>query len=128
MLKRFVMNGYLWKVKFTYPSDPILIDRTDSMTVAVTDPLTMTIYLADNLQGEFLTRVTLHELAHAMMYSYDYLPVIHRYCKKRYWIEMEELIANLIADRASEIFQRAYEIVGDEAIRYVPYGLERLVA
>lgn len=128
MLKRFVMNGYLWKVKFTYPSDPILIDRTDTITCAVTDPTTMTIYLADNLQGEFLTRVTLHELAHAMMYSYEYLPIIHRYCKKQFWIEMEELIANLIADRAGEIFQRAYEIVGDEAIRYVPYGLERLVA
>ena len=41
---------------------------------------------------------------------------------------MEELIANLIADRAYEIFQRAYDVVGDEAIRFVPYGLERSVA
>lgn len=41
---------------------------------------------------------------------------------------MEELIANLIADRAHEIFERAYDIVGDEAIRFVPYGMERLVA
>lgn len=41
---------------------------------------------------------------------------------------MEELIANLISQQAKEIFERAYDIVGDEAIRFVPYELERLVA
>ena len=128
MLTQFEMNGYLWRVRFTYPSDPVLIDRTGALTCAVTDPETMTIYLSDELSGEFLTRVTLHELAHAMMCSYNYLPIIHQYCKKRYWVDMEETITNIIADRAAEIFQRAYEIVGDEAIRFVPYGLERLVA
>lgn len=128
MIDEFYMNGLRWRVRFTYPTDPILIDRTLSKTVAVTDPETMTIYLSNKLRGEFLTRVVLHELSHAMMYSYHYLDEIHRYCKKRYWIEMEELIANLIADRAYEIFQRAYDVVGDEAIRFVPYGLERSVA
>lgn len=128
MLTRFVMNGYLWNVRFTSPNNPILIDRTNSLTVAVTDPETMTIYISDALSGSFLTTVTLHELAHAMMYSYDYLPLIHKYCKRQYWIDMEEMIANLIAERAREIFHRAYEIVGDEAIHFVPYGLERLVA
>lgn len=128
MLTRFIMNGMLWKVRFTSPNDPILIDRTNSWTVAVTDPDTMTIYISNELSGEFLTTVTLHELSHAMMYSYNYLPLIHKYCKKKYWIEMEELIANLIADRAAEIFHRAYAIVGDEAIHFVPYGLENYIA
>ena len=129
MLREFYMNGLKWSVRFTSPNNPVLVDRTNSMTVAVTDPTTMTIYIANNLRGEFLTRVTLHELSHAMMYSYGYLDEIHRYCKHRYWIPMEELIANLIAERAHEIFDRAYEIVGDEAIRFVPYYMEeRLVA
>ena len=128
MIDEFYMNGFHWNVRWANPTDPILIDRTLSKTVAVTDPETMTIYLSNKLRGEFLTRVVLHELSHAMMYSYHYLDEIHRYCKKRYWIEMEELIANLIADRAYEIFQRAYDVVGDEAIRFVPYGLERSVA
>lgn len=128
MLRRFVMNGYLWNVRFTSPQDPVLIDRTNTLTVGVTDPSTMTIYIADNLHGEFLTKVVLHELGHAMMYSYHYLEFIHRYCKKRFWIDAEELIANIIADRAKEIFERAYEIVGDEAIRFVPYGLGRYAA
>ena len=128
MIDEFYMNGLHWNVRWTNSADPILVDRTGSLTVAVTDPNTMTIYLSNKLRGEFLTRVVLHELSHAMMISHGYLEQIHRYCKKRYWIEMEELIANLIADRAYEIFQRAYDVVGDEAIRFVPYGLERSVA
>ena len=128
MIDKFYMNGLRWRVRFTYPTDRVLVDRTGALTIGVTDSATMTIYLSNKLRGEFLTRVVLHELSHAMMISYGYLEQIHRYCKKRYWIEMEELIANLIADRAYEIFQRAYDIVGDDAIRFVPYGLERSVA
>lgn len=128
MIDEFYMNGLRWNVRWTNSADPILVDRTGNLSVAVTDPDTMTIYLSNQLRGSFLTTVVLHELSHAMMISYGYLEQIHRYCKKRYWIEMEELIANLIADRAYEIFQRAYDIVGDEAIRFVPYGLERVVA
>ena len=128
MIDEFYMNGLRWNVRWTNSADPILADRTGNLSVAVTDPDTMTIYLSNKLRGEFLTRVVLHELSHAMMISHGYLEQIHRYCKKRYWIEMEELIANLIADRAYEIFQRAYDIVGDEAIRFVPYELERMVA
>lgn len=128
MIDSFFMNGILWRIRFVNPNSDILIDRTLLKTVAVTDPDTMTIYLSNKLRGEFLTRVVLHELSHAMMVSYGYLDIIHKYCKKRYWIDMEELIANLISQQAKEIFERAYDIVGDEAIRFVPYELERLVA
>lgn len=128
MIKGFYMNGDWWSVRWTDPTDPILVDRTNVLTCAVTDPQTMTIYLSNKLRGEFLTQVVLHELSHATMISYGYLEQIHRYCKKRHWVDMEELIANLIANQAKEIFQRAYDVVGDEAIRFVPYGLERVVA
>lgn len=128
MIDSFYMNGDFWTVRFVNPKNRILVDRTGTLTVGVTNPVDRTVYLSNALRGNFLTRVTLHELAHAMMISYGYLEQIHLYCKKRYWIDMEELIANLIADRAHEIFERAYDIVGDEAIRFVPYGMERLVA
>ena len=128
MINGFYMNGDWWSVRWAEPTDPILVDRTNVLTCAVTDPVTMTIYMSNKLRGEFLTRVVLHELSHAMMYSYNYLDEIHRYCKKRYWIEMEELIANLIADRAFEIYQRAYDITGDQSIQFVAYELERSAA
>lgn len=125
---KFVMNGILWSVRWADPENPILIDRTNKRTCAVTDPDTKSIYLSEELSGPFLTTVVLHELGHVMLYSYGYLDDIHLMCKKRYWIEMEEFICNLIADRAREIFVRAYEIVGDEAIHFVPYMLEQFVA
>lgn len=128
MIDGFYMNGLHWNVRWTKSTDPILVDRTGSLTVAVTDPDSMTIYLSNELRGSFLTTVVLHELSHAMMISYGYLEQIHRYCKKRHWVDMEELIANLIAQQAKEIFERAYDIVGDEAICFVPYELERMVA
>lgn len=128
MIDSFYMNGDFWTVRFVNPTNRILVDRTGTLTVGVTNPVDRTVYLSNALRGNFLTRVTLHELAHAMMISYGYLEQIHLYCKKRYWIDMEEFIANLIADRAYEIFERAYDIVGDQAIRFVPYGMERLVA
>ena len=128
MINGFYMNGDWWSVRWTDPTDPILVDRTNVLTCAVTDPQTMTIYLSNKLRGEFLTRVVLHELSHAMMISYGYLEQIHKYCKKRHWVDMEELIANLIANQAKEIFQRAYDIVGDDAIRFVPYMLEQFAA
>lgn len=128
MIDEFYMNGLRWKVRFIDSDNDILIDRTLAKTVGVTDTDTMTIYLSNELRGSFLTTVVLHELSHAMMISYGYLEQIYRYCKKRHWVDMEELIANLIAQQAKEIFQRAYDIVGDEAIRFVPYELERLVA
>ena len=128
MIDEFYMNGLRWRVRFTYPTDPVLVDRTGTLTIGVTDSATMTIYLSNQLSGNFLTTVVLHELSHAMMVSYGYLDIIHKYCKKRYWIDMEELIANLIAQQAKEIFERAYDIVGDEAIRFVPYALERVAA
>lgn len=128
MINGFYMNGDWWSVRWTDPTDPILVDRTNVLTCAVTDPETMTIYLSNKLRGEFLTRVVLHELSHAMMISYGYLEQIHRYCKKRHWVDMEELIANLITNQAKEIFQRAYDIVGDDAIRFVPYMLEQFAA
>src|SRR5699024_12652708 len=113
MINGFYMNGDWWSVRWTDPTDPILVDRTNVLTCAVTDPQTMTIYLSNKLSGEFLTRVVLHELSHAMMYSYHYLEEIHRYCKKRYWNEMDKLIANLIADRENEKFLRSYYCFGD---------------
>lgn len=103
-----------------------LIDRTGNFTVATTDPNDFCIYMSETLRGDFRTRVLLHELAHAMMFSYGYVDVIHDMTYPQHWIDMEELIANLISDRAKEIFDRAYDIVGDEAIHFVPMYLERL--
>ena len=128
MIDEFYMNGLRWNVRWTNSADPILVDRTGSLTVAVTDPDTMTIYLSNQLNGEFLNRVLIHELGHCVMYSYGLIDEIHRMCKRRFWIDMEEFCANLLANYGNQVFGLTYSILGDEAIHIVPYELERLVA
>lgn len=128
MIDEFYMNGLRWNVRWKNPTDRILVDRTGSFTVAVTDPDTMTIYLSNQLSGSFLNRVLIHELGHCVMYSYGLVNEIHRMCKKRYWIEMEEFCANLLADYGNQVFWLAYAILGNKAIHIIPYEMERLVA
>lgn len=108
------MNGLEWQVKFTSPDNPILIDRTNKMTIGVSDPQSMTVYLADNLNQDMLRHVLIHELGHCMMYSYNVLPLIHKCVKKRFWIVAEEWICNILADYAEEIIQIANEILRSE--------------
>ena len=77
MLRQFYMNGDLWKVHFVSPHDDVLIDRTGQRTLAVSDYSTMTISIANNLHGELLNRVFIHELGHCVMFSYGLLPELH---------------------------------------------------
>lgn len=128
MLREFVLNNDLWHVRYVNPNNPILIDRSNVLTVGVTDLRTMTVYLANNLRGGFLQRVLIHELGHCTLFSFGLINDIHRMVKKRYWIEAEEMACNFIADYGSRIFGIAYSILGDEAIHIVPYHIERLVS
>lgn len=125
-MKRFIMNGLLWKVETVPQYSDELIDRLGTHTEATTDTNTQCIYLSDSLSGNHKTTVLLHELSHCMMFSYGYIDMIAEMTYPEYRIDMEELICNLIADRAYEIFCRAYDIVGDEAIHFVPYYMERI--
>lgn len=122
------MNGDLWHVRFVEPNNTILIDRTHTLTVAVTDPATMTVYIANNLHGSFLQRVLIHELGHCALFSFGMLDDIHLMVKKRFWIEAEEWTCNFIADYGSRIFSIAYSVLGNEAIHIVPYHMERMIA
>ena len=122
------MNGYSWRVCYVDADDPMLVDRTGRVTVATTDPGTLTVYMLRDLDGEFLTRVLIHELGHCAMFSFGLLDDIHRMVHPRYWLEAEEWVCNFIADYGMTIFDTAYAILGDRAIAVVPYEVERLVA
>ena len=127
-MKSFYMNGYLWRISFVDPNSDYLVDRTGKLRVATTDPVTYHVYLSDELSGDFLNRVLIHELGHCAMISFDLLDDIHRMVKHQYWIEAEEWVCNFIADYGLKIFSVAYSILGDEAWIFVPYELEKLIA
>lgn len=128
MIDEFYMNGLRWRVKFTYPTDPVLVDRTGTLTIGVTDSATMTIYLSNELYGEKLNRVFIHELGHAALFSFGLINKLHRMVKRRFWIEAEEWACNFIADYGGMIFSVARDVLGNRFMYVEPYGLERLVA
>lgn len=126
-MNHFSMNGHLWDVKFVEPNSPKLMDRTNTQTVATTDPETHLIYLSNELYGDFLIRVLLHELGHCALFSFGLLDQIHEMVYPEYWIEAEEWTCNFIADYGLKIFSSAFSILGYDAWRYIPYEFDRLM-
>lgn len=122
------MNEYLWRVYFVPADARELVDRTGELRVATTDPHTHCVYLSEDLDGEFLTRVLLHELGHCVMISYDLLDDIHRMVKPEYWVEAEEWICNFIADYGFKVFSVAKEVLGDDVWIFMPHELKKLVS
>lgn len=127
-MESFLMNGYLWRVKFVKPESEFLVDRTNNLRVATTDPITRCIYLSNQLTGDFLNTVLLHELGHCVMFSYGLLKEIHSIVDPEDWIEVEEWVCNFIADYGLKIFETAYEVLGEEAWDRIPKELENLIA
>lgn len=124
----FVMNGYEWHILRVDPNDPRLVDRTRNVRLATTDPNDLCVYLSNELSGEMLTRVLIHELGHCAIFSYGLEREIHRFVKRRYWVEAEESICNFLADYGRIIFNRAAEVLGRDAWRVVPLEFDRLIS
>ena len=98
----------------------LLIDRTGRKTIGVTDPNELTIYISDILEGEQLKRVVIHELGHCAMWSYGILEDVHRMTRRECWIEMEELICNVLAEYGSHIFDVCSRFIGGSALYMIP--------
>ena len=126
MLKQFYMNGDLWRVHFVSPHDNVLIDRTGQRPLAVSDYSTISI--AINLHGELLNRVFIHELGHCVMFSYGLLTELHRMVKKRYWVDAEEFVCNILSDYGQFVIGTARDILGNQFTYVSPVGMERVIA
>ena len=128
MLRQFYMNGDLWRVQFVSSQDDVLIDRTGNRTLGVSDYSTHIISIANNLHGELLNRVFIHELGHCVMFSYGLLSELHRMVKKRYWVDAEEFVCNILADYGQFVIGTARDILGNQFIYVSPVGMERMTA
>lgn len=128
MISEFFINGHLWRVRHVFPNSKYLVDRTGKITVATTDPNLKTIFLSNNLYGDFLKRVLIHEMTHVVLWEYGIIQRIYLFCKPEYRIDMEEEICNILADYGQKVYQTAYMVLGGEAIFIIPQEIERLVA
>lgn len=88
----------------------------------------MTISIASNLHGELLNRVFIHELGHCVMFSYGLLPELHRMIKKRYWVDAEEFVCNILADYGQFVICTARDVLGNQFTYVSPVGMERMIA
>ena len=122
------INDHIWNIYYVSEDNPVLIDRTGTWTLAVTIPKRKSIYLSDNLFGNQLITVLLHEMTHATLWEFGIINDIRKYCYPENAIDMEELVCNIVADYAQYIFMEAYRVLGGQAIFYMPMVLERLVA
>lgn len=122
------MNGHSWKVRFVSPNDPMLVDRTNSLSVATTDVKNKIVRLSSSLSGDFLMTVFIHELGHCALYSFGLLDRIHRMTYPEYWVDMEEFICNVLADYGLKIFKIAYKTMGYEAWKVIPGEFEKIMA
>lgn len=64
------INNIYWQIKMVPQNNPILITSDGGYTYGVCDNYTKTIYLSEDLTGNFLKKVLCHELTHAAMFSY----------------------------------------------------------
>ena len=122
------MNGDLWRVQFVSSQYDVLIDRTGNRTLGVSDYSTHIISIANNLHGELLNRVFIHELGHCVMFSYGLLSELHRMVKKRYWVDAEEFVCNILADYSHFVIGTARDILGNKFTYVAPVGAERMIA
>lgn len=129
-LDRFSMNGDVWKVIFVNERNPMLVDRTSTLTVATTDPKTRTVYISNKLNEDrgFLMTVFIHELGHCALCSYGLLDKIHRMVLPEYWVDMEEFICNFLADFGYDIYKTAFRILGYDAWKLIPVEFEKRIA
>lgn len=91
----FTVNGETWNIKFVDPYDNMLLTPNGRFTVGSTDDVTKTIYLSNELSGDFLKKVLTHEIIHAYIFSYNiYLDIMQ-----------EEMICDMIASDVNNILQ-----------------------
>lgn len=105
----FEINGIEWDIERCSPMDSNLRRSDGSLTVGMTDNRTKTIYLSDRLSGEFLRKVTAHELVHAFCMSYEVYMDIEQEEFMADWISRygEELVY-LLDDIMSGILRKSY--------------------
>lgn len=91
----FEINNVQWFLELVPPTSPSLMRSDGSHTVGICDSNTKTIYINDELYGDFFKKVLCHELVHASMFSYGV----------ELALEQEELLADMIATYGEEIIK-----------------------
>ena len=91
----FSINGEQWRILFVGANDISLLKPNGAFAIGACDDYTKTIYLDENLRGDYLKKVLCHEITHAAMFSYNVALSLAQ----------EELIAELMSTFGDEIVE-----------------------
>ena len=91
----FLINGEQWRILFVGSNDISLLKPNGAFAIGACDDYTKTIYLNENLRGDYLKKVLCHEITHAAMFSYNV----------SLSLAQEELIAELMSTFGDEIVE-----------------------
>lgn len=94
------------------PFDPVLVDRTGELRIATTDPESMTINIANNVQPPLLDMVMLHEMTHAVTVSHGLLRLLRQKVPENLWVLVEEWSAELVEKHGMEVALAASRSLG----------------
>lgn len=111
-MRPFTANGQVWRVIRVPAGDPSLVDRTDTVRLATTNPATRVISIDEAVVPPLLDKVLLHEIAHAITLSWGMLPGLHNKALRGDLTGLEEWSAQLIENHAIEAIQAASDVLG----------------
>lgn len=96
------INNYSWDIIYT--SEINNLKRSDgTITLGVTDINLMSIFIYSNLNNYMRSKVLIHELTHAYMFSYNYyIP-----------IDQEEFICSFVENYAKDIISQCDYILNE---------------
>lgn len=102
----------LWRVVRVMPGDPLLIDRTGTLTIATTDPVSRIIRISRSVMPPMFDQVLLHKVAHAMMKEAGVNELLSQVPDERKRIFMEELLAWFLENHAIEVIDAVSTSLG----------------
>lgn len=111
-MRAFAANGQVWRVIRVPAGDPSLVDRTDTVRLATTNPATRVISISETVAPPLLDKVLLHEIAHAITLSWGLLPGLRHEALRGDLTGLEEWSAQLIENHAIEAVEAATIVLG----------------
>lgn len=83
----FEVNNHIWKIQYEKSNSSNLLRSNGTLTLAVCDNNTKTIYINRNLKGYMFDKVLCHELTHVYAMEFNYFMDI----------ETEETVADFMS-------------------------------
>ena len=94
------INGVPWRISIVSPDNSMLRRPNGTYSIGVCDNTLLTIFISGGLNPHKLKNVICHEIAHAVMFSYNL----------QLSVQQEELMAELIANYGEEILRQTKKV------------------